>query len=225
MNSLQQAIQDVSMIRKAIERSGSQPEKAKQAAINANIMLHAISLILVLAFIVEELLTNNSTTKIILFAQYFRQVRVMGLITVGATLPLLLLGLYFIVWRSSVHGEQDFSSFVSANFRYLRSLSLIADLLVKFVVLALLLYGGHPEWIGAVLALYTADYLFQGRFFNFSIRTSLVLGFMGLLLSGLLVATDTPLLIWPFVFFGGLNILSLGGLFLAKRASSGSAVA
>ena len=225
MNSLQQAIADVSMIRKAIERTGTQPQKARQAAINANMMLHSSSLILVLAFIVAELLTDNSTTRILLYAPYLREIRTMGLLAVGATLPLLLLCLYFIVWRSSVHGEQGFSSFVTANFRYLRSLSLIADLVVKFVVLALLLYGGHPEWVSAILALFTADYLFQGRFFSFPIKISLTLGIVSLLVAGALLATDTPLLIWPFVLFGALNILSLGSLIWSKRKSTGSAAA
>lgn len=50
------------------------------------------------------------------------------------------------------------TAFVANNFHYLRNLSFVADLTKKFVVLSLLVMAGHPEGIGPVLVLFTADY-------------------------------------------------------------------
>lgn len=217
MDSIQQAIQDVAEIRRAIERSSAQPAKARRAALTADLLVQAISLACVLFMLLFELLTDHEATEVMLLSAQIPKLGTIGLAMIGLALPLLIMCLYFIVWRSSRHGEQDFSAFVGANFHYLHRLSLVADLVVKFVVLSLLVLGSQPEWIGPVLALFTADYLFQGRFFHFSVRNSLLLGLACLGATAALLLTGTALLAYPLGIFGALNGLSLAGLWLAVR--------
>jgi hypothetical protein len=127
---------------------------------------------------------------------------------VGVTLAVFVMCLYFIVWRSSRASEQEFSGYVAKNFRYLRSLSLVADLLVKFIVFSLVMLAPRPEWIAPLLVVFIADYLIQGRFFHFPVKVSLAMGLGCLLIAAFMYFYPMILLLWPlllFVVIGGLS--------------------
>jgi hypothetical protein len=106
------------------------------------------------------------------------------------------------------------------NFQYLRNLSLVSDLVVKFIPLSLLVLGGHSEWVAALLSLYIADYLVQGRFFSLPTRAALLLGVVSVMAAGAQYLTHSVQLLWPLVHFSVLTALSLLALASAKREAS-----
>jgi len=58
------------------------------------------------------------------------------------------------------------NAYIVRNFIYIKNLSLISDLLMKFIALSLAILAGKPEWIAPLLAAFTGDYLLQNRFFT-----------------------------------------------------------
>ena len=124
-------------------------------------------------------------------------------------LLLLLSCLYFTVWRAARKEGEDFTGYAARNFRYLRNLSFLSDLLIKFVVLALLIMAPKPEWIGPMLLAFTADYLIQGRFFVLPPAISLPAALVCLGLAVYQFSLGSTVLILPLVVFIVCAIASL----------------
>ncbi len=212
--NVQQAVNDLAMIRCAIERAEGKdlPLKARLAALDANLLIQGVSLFLALLILGADLATDHSLSQSLQLSQLSKSFAVLGIIHVGITLAFFVMCLYYIVWRSARHGEQDFASHVTQNFRYLRSLSFVADLIVKFIIFTLLVLAQRSEWIPALLALFVGDYLIQGRFFSLNIRLSLFLGLACFLAAGLLYYSESTLLVWPLLVFIVANMVSLARL-------------
>jgi len=218
-NTVQQAVRDLAMIKRAIERveDQEQPAQAVLSAINAKLVVHAISLFFAVGFVVVELIFDHSLTRSMLVLSHFWEEGVIGIAQVGATLVVFVMCLYFIVWRSSRHSRQEFSQYVAKNFRYLRSLSLVADLLVKFIVFSLVMLAPRPEWIAPLLSIFVADYLIQGRFFHFPVKVSLGLGLLCIGVAALLYFYPSALLLWPLLLFAMTCTLSMIMLIQARK--------
>ena len=77
-----------------------------------------------------ELLTGDMISVSLMSVTWSSELLVLGIGQLAVALAVFVMCLYFIVWRSARHGEQDLSTFIDRNFTYLRSLSLVADLLV-----------------------------------------------------------------------------------------------
>ncbi|MBN2493283.1 MAG: hypothetical protein JXR96_01725 [Deltaproteobacteria bacterium] len=209
--SLQRAVHDLAMIRKAIERahSADQTSAALRSALRAKFIIQSISLLLALALALAELASGHVLSRGLMLLSPDWEEGMLGIAQVGVMLATCIMALYFIVWRSSRYGEQEFSRFIAANFQYLRSFSLLSDLLVKFIVFSLVVLAPRPEWVAPLLVVFTADYLFQGRYFNLPIRLSLALGVVCLAVAAVLYLTETVLLMWPLLVFALINGLSL----------------
>jgi hypothetical protein len=94
----------------------------------------------------------------------------------GIFLATMSVGLYAILWVGARKDGEQLSEYVARNFRTLSAMSFLSDLAIKFSGLAISIMAQHPEWVAPLLLLFTADYLFQGRFFVLSLGSSLVLG-------------------------------------------------
>lgn len=213
-STVQQAVRDLAMIKRAIERveGEEQPVQARRSAIQAKLFVHYISLFFALVLVAVELFFDHNLTRSMLVLSRFWEEGVIGIAQVGATLVVFVMCLYFIVWRSSRHSGQGFAQYVAKNFRYLRSLSLVADLLVKFIVFSLVMLAPRPEWIAPLLSIFIADYLIQGRFFHFPVKLSLGLGLLCIAVAAGLYFYPSALLIWPlsmFVLIGTLSVIML----------------
>lgn len=224
-SSVQQAVSDLAMIRKAIERAqgSSQPEKARRSALEAKIWVQAISLFHALGLSVVELASGNLITESILQVTSTWELVLLGIGQVAFSLAVFVMCLYFIVWRSARHGQQELSKFIAQNFTYLRSLSLVADLLIKFIIFSLVLIAPRPEWLAPLLLVFTADYLFQGRFFTLPLSASLATGVICVGLAGLVFYSGTAELVWPLLVFAAINIASLVVLLRAHKPRSEAA--
>jgi len=219
--SIQQAVSDLAMIRRAIGRVEPDSPKAQTSALDANIMLQVLSLVFVFFLAMVELIGDQAITRALMVSPTFgSQDIILGLADVGLALLLMVVCAYFVVWRSARHGDQDFADFVARNFRYLRSLSFIGDLVVKFAVFSLVVVAPRPEWVGPLLALFTGDYLIQGRFFSLPLGASLVCGVACVLCAALLFLQSVSALIWPLTLFLGVNVISVGLILRARRTAS-----
>lgn len=213
-SSVQQAVRDLALIKRAIERAEGeeQPVQAHRSALNAKLLVHGIALFFALGLAMVELVSDHTLTRSTLILSRVWEQAVLGVVEVGAALVVFVMCLYFIVWRSSLHSKQEFSQYVAKNFRYLRSLSLVADLLVKFIVFSLVILAPRPEWITPLLVVFIADYLIQGRFFHFPVKVSLALGLLCLLIAVFMYFYPVVMLFWAltvFVAVGGLSGLML----------------
>jgi hypothetical protein len=225
IGTVQRAVSDLAMIRKAIERAraddkGEKGEKVRRSALEANLLIQSISLLFVLVLCVVELVSEHAMTRSMLLFSPIWEEGVLGVVLVGAILAMFVVALYFIVWRSARHSEQEFSRFIAINFKYLRGLSLLADLVIKFIAFSLVMLAPRPEWIAPLLIVFTADYLFQGRYFNLPIRASLALGVLCIGAAVALYLTGTALLLWPLLLFAVVNALSLLVLIRAWRTET-----
>lgn len=224
-NTMQQAVSDVAMIRKAIERAqqSEQPEKARLSALDAKILVQAISLFFALGLAIVELVSGHFITESILQTTTTWEFVLLGIGQVAVSLAVFVMCLYFIVWRSARHGEQEVSKFIAQNFTYLRSLSLVADLLIKFIVFSLVLIAQRADWLAPLLLVFTADYLFQGRFFNLPLAVSLAAGLGCIGLAALVFFTGNPQVVWPLLVFAAANAASLVVLVRARKPKNEAA--
>ena len=222
--SIQSAVNDLATIRRAIEKAGTQDSAVppNRIAIDAGLIFQGLCLLIAGGLIAFELISDRDMTRIMMFSVNDQELGLLGLAQVAFTALTLVMCIYFLVWRAAYHSEQNFQDYVARNFQYLRNLSLVSDLLVKFVPLSLLVLAGHPEWIAPLLSLYIADYLVQGRFFSLPTRASLLFGVASVIAAATQYLTGSTQLLWPIVHFSVVTAISLFYLVSAKREASHS---
>lgn len=223
-DSIQSAVNDLATIRRAIEKAGGQDPAipANRIALDAGLIFQGLCLLIAVALLVFELISDRDMTHIMLLSASDAELGFLGLAQVAMTGMALVMCLYFLAWRGARHAEQSFNDYVARNFQYLRNLSLVSDLLVKFIPLSLLVLAGHSEWVAPLLSLYIADYLVQGRFFSLPTRTSLVFGVASVIAAVVQYLTHSVQLLWPLVHFSVITAISLFFIVSAKREASRS---
>ena len=218
-DSIQEAVNDLATIRRAIERTGQRGSDSipvNRFAIDANLIFQGLCLVVTLALIAFELVSNRSMSTIMMLSAQDRELGILGLAQVGIALPAFTMCIYFVVWRASRHSDQSFSDYLVRNFQYLRNLSFVSDLLVKFIPLSLLVLGSHPEWIPPVLTLYVGDYLIQGRFFNLPVKAALSCGVLCLVAAAIQYLAHSNELLWPLAIFAATTAFSVSFLVWAR---------
>ena len=215
-DDIQNAVNDLALIRRAIEKAGNQHAGVPPnvIAVDAGLLFQGLCLLIAGALIVYELLSSGEMTSVMMISARDTEIGLLGLAQVALVTVTLLMCLYFIVWRASRHSGQDFQDYLVRNFHYLRNLSLISDLLTKLIPLSLLIVAGHPEWVAPLLCLYVADYLVQGRFFSMPVRVSLLLGVTALAIAVSQYLLHSPNLLWPLILFACATVVSF--LFLVR---------
>lgn len=217
---LQRAVNDLAMVRRAVERAqverGQVSERSAQVTRDANLMLHIIALATVLGLLAFEAVTHELSTAL-LWSAAEPQLRRLEVLQIGASLPIFLGFFYFVVWRAVRRSDEGWSAYVARNFQYLRNLTFVADLFVKFVVLALLMEARHPQWVAPLLTLFVGDYLLQGRFFVLPVRVAFALGVVTVALAAVQFQAGASSLVGSFAVFGAVTATSLGYLVLLGR--------
>lgn len=175
---VQKALSDIALIRRTLDQSEQDPLDARLVGVTleANLVLQAVAFVSALLLVVLEILSGNAITHTLMVGGQIDEFRRFGIGMMGFILVGLLVTLYFVLWRAALHNGENVSAYIARNFRYVKNLSLISDLLIKFITLALLLLANKPEWVAPVLLVFTGDYLLQGRFFTFPTKTAVVLG-------------------------------------------------
>lgn len=199
---VQRAINDLATIRKAVETTGGDSHTPQdRTTIGANLTLQITAFVLAIGMLIWELVSGHLNTMILNLSAHDRDLRVSNIVIIGALLLMLVGALYLVVFRASRATKKDFSKFIARNFSYLKNLSLLSDLLIKFAVLSLMIHVGQPRWVAPLLFAFIGDYLIQGRFFTITLRLSLVLGLLCFISGGIQAYLGLSLLSWPFAGF------------------------
>lgn len=224
-NSIQSAVSDLAVIRRAIDKAaGRDPSiPAHSTAMDAGFVIQGLCLVIAVGLLVFELVSGREMTEIMMLSARDAELGWLGLVQVALAGLTLLMCIYFLAWRAARHSGQSFNDYLMRNFRYLRNLSLVSDLLVKFVPLSFVVLAGRPEWVAPILSLYIADYLVQGRFFTLSTRVSLVFGGASVIAAAAQYLGHSTQLAWPLVHFAVVTAVSLLFLISARREAARAA--
>lgn len=175
------------------------------------------ALVFALVCIIVELVTGHGTTQQFMESANNNELKTVGLIQVAMMIGVLCATLYFFVFRAAKRSNRDFNSYVARNFSYLKNLSFLSDLLVKFVVFSAIVIAGKPEWVAPCFMLFIGDYLIQGRFFTISLNLSLILGVISILGAAVMVWLGSTLLLWPLLTFAIATGLSFAQLIAIRK--------
>lgn len=175
---VQKALADVALIRRSLDQSEQDPLDSRLVGVTleANLVLQSLAFTSALLLVMLEILSGNAITHTLMIGGQYDEFRRFGIGIMAFILVGLLVALYFVLWRAALHSGEAVSAYITRNFRYVKNLSLISDLLMKFITLALLLLANRPEWVAPVLLAFTGDYLLQGRFFTLRTRISVMAG-------------------------------------------------
>lgn len=216
---IQKALADVALIRRTLDHSEQDALDSRLVGVTleANLVLQAMAFASALLLILLEVTSGHAITHTLMVGGQLDEFRRFGIGMMAFILTGLLVALYFVLWRAALHSGESVSAYITRNFRYVKNLSLISDLLMKFITVALLLLANRPEWVAPVLLAFTGDYLLQGRFFTFPTRVSVVLG-LACVASGLAqFFSQSPSLLIPLATFALVAGLSTARLALRQQ--------
>lgn len=220
-NNLNKALEDVLTLKRLINETESiQPKSNGAMTTKTGRITHIIAITGCVGLIAAEIFSAPTITEVVLLTKQETNLQFYGIASIAYILILLVGLLYYIVWRAAGALGLSLEQFVSKNFSYLKNMNLLSDLFVKFCFASALLLAQKPEWFAPMLVLFTADYLIQGRFFYFSVRTSYLLGITCIAFSAIEFYFQMSSVLWPLVIFAGLSLLSLMQLFLSQRKAS-----
>ena len=219
---IQKALADIALIRRALNQADQDQMDSRLVGVtlDANLLLQAVAFMSALALCLLEIASGNAVTQTLMTGGQIDEFRRFGIGMMGFILLGLLTTLYFILWRAALHNGEDMGSYITRNFKYVKNLSLISDLLMKFITLALLLLAGKAEWVAPVLMAFTGDYLLQGRFFTLPTKASVVLGIGCLALAVAQFLSGNSALLLPlgvFAFIAGLSTARLAIRFQQQK--------
>lgn len=186
-------------------------------ALDINICFQLLCLVFAIFLAGYEFMTEGQITSSMLLSAQDSELGSLGMKTVAIILFALVVVFYFLVWRASVVAKRDFNLYLEANFKFLKNLSLVSDLLVKFVSLYLLVLTGQAHFVSLLLILFVGDYLIQGRFFNLPFSFSATGGVLSFILCFILFYFKKPDLIYPLVVFVVMTIASVVYLLKSKK--------
>jgi hypothetical protein len=216
--SVQIVMQDLLAIRRSINsfqknKNGQMVESSYQA----NKILQITALILLVILIGIELGFSDPITRFLIEQNGNLAGRVWPVVGIGIFLIACIVNMYFVVRHSAHRSGENMEAYVKRNFIYLQNLNQCSDLGVKFAVIATIILTGHPNLVGPFLFLFTGDYLFQGRFFTLSIRSSQILGMLSLVGAAAQLCLDRVAVLWPMLWFLVVLLASLKYLKVIKR--------
>lgn len=210
---IQKALTDIALIRRTLSQIDQDQSDPRLAGItlDANLLLQSIALGSALVLLVIELFSNNVISQA-LASSNTNDLQGYAIGIIGFILAGLLITLYFVLWRAALHNNESIQSYITRNFKYVKNLSLVSDLLMKFGTVSLLLLAGKGGWIAPVLMAFTGDYLLQGRLFTFPTRIAAALGTACLAAALAQYLSGNATLLFPlgaFVLIAGLSIAKL----------------
>lgn len=211
---IQKALTDIALIRRALNQTDQDQMDARLVGVtlDANLLLQAVAFVSALALFLIEIISDNAITQTLMTGGQIDEFRRFGIGFMGFILVVLLITLYFVLWRAALHNGENMRSYITRNFKYVKNLSLISDVLIKFITLSLLLLAGKAEWIAPVLMAFTGDYLLQGRFFTLPTKTSALLGIGCLVAAFAQFVSNSHALLLPlgvFTFIAGISTARL----------------
>jgi len=219
-NEVQKALSDLALIRKILnekERNENIDTKLSGITLSANLLIQGVALTMVLFLLGYELVSGSFMTNIMIIEGNTPDLRTYGIGFMGFFLVGLLIPLYFILWRAAKHNGEEMNSYLVRNFKYVKNLGLVSDLLMKFITLSIVMLAGKPEWVSPLLAVFTGDYLIQNRFFTLPTKTSSVIGILCIVVGFYMFFANHISLMIPLAMFAVVTSISLSRLLMRYK--------
>lgn len=208
--SVHQAIRDLREIKRAIARAeGSSDDSAEECVTSTHLASHVIAVTLASAFAAAELISYHNATNFLYASYHDERWRYVGIAAIAAILVSLIVALYLSIWREAQREGEAFNDYIARNFLYLRNVSFLSDLFVKFSAVALVILARRPDWVAPLLFLFTGDYLLQGRFFVLPVNLSLVAGFLFVIAAVVQLIFYEGVILYPMAAFAAVGVWSL----------------
>jgi hypothetical protein len=207
---LQRVAEDLATVRRAIEKAEQSETGARPGPVAVGLSVHFLIVGLVLAgvFLVADL-AFDAITQPLLLSVYSPELQHQGVLSIGFMLLLLVSGVYALAWTAARKQGESFDTYAVRNFFYLRNLSFLCDVLVKYAAFCLLVLAKQPQWIAPLFLVFIGDWLIQGKVFILPVNRALVLGFAAIVLGGAQFAFGIGTVIWPLTAFIIVSALSL----------------
>lgn len=222
---IQNALADIALIRRTLNQADQDQMDTRLVGVtlDANLLLQTLIFVSALALFLVEIVSDNAIIQTLMAAGQVDDLRHFGIGLMGFILVGLLITLYFVLWRAALHNGESIQSYITRNFKYVKNLSLISDLLMKFITISLLMLAGKAEWIAPVLMAFTGDYLLQGRFFTLPTKTSAVLGIGCLVAAFAQFASNSHALLMPlgvFTLIAGMSLARIAIRYQKQKSIS-----
>jgi hypothetical protein len=216
---VKQAISNIGLLRQVLNEADRalSDTNVVGSTLNAHLLLQIIAFVTAIGLLLTEFFTGNSMSETLLSGNKDAQLASFGIGFMGFILAGFLLVLYFIVWRAAKHSGEDMAAYIARHFKYMRQLSLISDVLMKFIAISLLMLAGKQIWIAPLLMAFTGDYLLQSRLFTIPTKLSIALGVVCIGLAFYQFSSQTGLLIFPLAVFAIVTCISCTRLALRYR--------
>lgn len=216
--SIRAALDEISFVRNAVvAQSLKRESQILETSFSANKVVQQFTLIMCALHLVVEVTFGNYITRTMIQKNAEPFYKFLGITSIAAILFVSLSLLYVLVWKAARRQGEGWGAYVKKNFSYLSSQATVSDLFIKFAVISTLIYFEKPQLVSPFLFLFIADYLFQRRFFTLSTKASNICGGLALTFGILQLVLENSLVIWPLVFFGLVNVISLRHLKSLER--------
>lgn len=212
----QKAIADIAFLKKTL-LSTKDDSGVNAASIDTHLILNGVSFGLVVLLLLTEWVTGGGITQDVLNSRTQPDLQIMGLVDVGVLLIALVISFYTFVHLRSQKEDEHPHHFASRHFVYYRNFSILADLLVKFLMFSLIILAGKPEWIAAILVIFIGDTVIHGRHFYLPLLQSTLVGILTFAAAlGMLFGGVSDISTAFFIYFA-VNTISLINLLRARH--------
>ena len=217
---IQAALADLTAIRRAVERVEGKPCLPRNSILGAEKVQQIVGLGAALLVVVTELLTGHINSIEVTASAGHPAFQIQGLINVAFALLLGLALLYWLPMRTARSQGHSYQFLLARHFQHLRNFSLGWDLAVKFVVVAFVVLGDRPECVAPLLSVFTADWLFQGRYFTLPTAQGQLLGAAAVIAATLQFYLGSSLIVVPAILFCVAGAISLWHLTAASSSQT-----
>lgn len=207
---LQQAFQNLEVIRRTLARSQSESmdDVTIRIAQKTQLQMQFVGIFFATLVLLFEFFTNNSCTWNLLISAENATLALVGTLQVGAILLVLAITLRHMVITSLPSREEKQERFIKRNFSYLHNSSFFADLVLKYSIFSAVIYAQSPQLVGPLFTMFIGDYLMQGRFFILPMGPSMLGGLSCVLIGFGCLIFNFPYIMYPAVLFALASVAS-----------------
>ena len=148
---IDQALKDITEIRRAINAAKSSTAGAKNYSARGNIVIHFVALLLAAILLLFELAIIPSLTERLFATHFIEDFRFLAVYLIFAFLVATFFLFYLIVFYGAHNASEPVPKYLTRNFAYLGGISFISDLFIKFSAVSLVILAGRPDWVAALL--------------------------------------------------------------------------
>lgn len=211
----QKAIADIEFLKNTLLKS-KEESPVSVVSIDTHFILNVSSFVLAgILMLVDGL--GGSITNDILASKTQPGLQIAGLINVAIFLVAVIIASYALVLARAKEENVSLHEFASRDFTYYRKFLIFSDIFIKFFLFSMIILAGQPEWIAAILVIFTADIIIQGRHFYLPLAQSSMMGCICLMIAPAMIFFHASNVSIAFAVFLMVNVISLINLSLLRR--------